>query len=163
DAAADPAVDADDLAAHVEQRAAAVAADQGAVGLDDGVGLVEHPAQAHDGGPARLVAAGVAGGDDPLAALQVGGAARVVEGPFALAGDLDHAAVDGAVTAQALALDALAVVQDQRDLLPGPAGDVAGRQHVAVGADDDAAAGGAADDDADGAGDDPVQDLADVV
>src|SRR5439155_14541239 len=70
DRSADAAVDADQLALHVEERAAGVAADQRAVGLDGVVVGPTHAADAEDRRAAGLEAAGVAGRQYPLAEFQ---------------------------------------------------------------------------------------------
>src|SRR5262249_12184934 len=158
----DPAVDADDAALHVEQGAARVAADQGAVGADEDVAEGQHPAQADGGRAALLEAARVADRDAPLAFFQPGRLAQLAEGVLPLFGDLDHAAVHAAVPAQGLALDLLAVGEGDDPVAFGLAGDVSGGEDVAVFRDDDAATLARPDLDVDHGGHDLVQDLADL-
>src|SRR5262245_30657762 len=94
DGAANPAVDANHPALHVKERPTRVATHQRAISLNGHVAGLQDAAQAHHGRTPLLVAAGVAGGDAPLAFLQVSRLAQLDEGPFALLGDLDHATVD---------------------------------------------------------------------
>ncbi len=156
-------MNADDLAGHVEERAARVAADERAVGAEEAAGRVEDPADADHGSAARLETAGMADGDYPLALLDVRGIAHLHEAPLAVLGDLDHAAVHALVPAERLALHALAVGEDQEAILAGLAGHVAGGKDVALAIDHNAAAGRVADHHADGAGDDLVEDLFDLL
>src|SRR5438045_7643190 len=103
DGAADPAVDANDLAEHVEERAAGIAADQRAIGGQGALAVDEQAAEADDRRAAGLVAAGMTDGERPLAEPQIAGGAHLAEGEFPFAGDLDHAAVDVLVVAERLA------------------------------------------------------------
>src|SRR5262249_18033599 len=152
-----PAVDADHLAGHVEERAAGVAADEGAVGLDDGVAPEPDAADADDRASTFLVPARVSGGDHPLARLQVLGRPDLDVGPLAPAGDLDHAAIDRGAEAEGFPLDRLAVVEDDLDLLAGFAGHVTRGQDEPVLRHDHATPGGLADAQADRGRDDLVQ------
>ncbi len=81
--------------------------------------------------------------------LQLGGVAHLDERPLAFLGDADHAAINRRVGTKRLALELPAVRQDQEGVAAGFAANVAGRQHVAVFVDDDAAAGGVVNADAD--------------
>src|SRR5205823_6658823 len=71
DRPADAAVNADDAAFQVEQRAARVAAHQGAVGAKDRLIGLQNAAQADDGRAARTEPARMAGPDAPLPFLQI--------------------------------------------------------------------------------------------
>src|SRR5579884_1194192 len=146
---ANAAVDADDLAVQIEERPAGVAADQGAIGADHPVAALQHPAQAKDGRSAGSKTFGMTQGQAPGAWFQLGGVAHLDERPLAFLGNANHAAVQGHIGTQRFALEAPAVRQEQEGVAVGFAADVAGRQHVAVFVDDDAAAGGMADADAD--------------
>src|SRR5262249_42542566 len=149
---ADAAVDADDLAVHVEERAAGVAAHQRAVGADDRVARIEHAAEPDDRGTPGLVSAGMADGHAPVALRQLAGLAHLDERIVALIADLDESAVDAAVASEGLALELAAIGEQDLGVAAGRAGDVAGGEHVAVLRDDDAAARSAADAQADRGG-----------
>ena len=134
-------MDADDFAVKIEQRAAGVAADQGAVGLDGELGGdFEDAAHTDDGGSVGAKAAGVPDGDDPLAFFQLGGFAHFEERIFPLVEDFDHAAVDAGVLAQGFPLEAFAIGEHDDGVLVGSAGDVPGGEDEAAFVDDDAGA-----------------------
>src|SRR5207253_526963 len=134
-----------------------VAAHQRAGRAQAVLGGVQDTADADYGRAAALEAAGVADCDAPVAALDVRRLAHRHEGPGALVGNLDQAAVDAAIHAQGLALHLPAVRQDDGRVAAGRACDVAGGQDVTVRADDDPAALAAADADPDRAGHDARQ------
>src|SRR5262245_8083728 len=152
DRVADAAMDADDLAGHVEEWAARVAADQRAIGGDGRLRGIEDASQPNHRRPPGLEAAGMTDGDAPLPLLQVFRLAHVEEGPVTFVGDLDKAAVDAVIGAEGLALQASAIGEDDDGLPVGLRGHMAGGEDITVLADDDAAARALADADTDGAG-----------
>src|SRR5262249_53001130 len=78
----DAAVDADDLAFHVEERAARIAAEHGAVRADDLFGAFEHAPESHGGRASGLESAGMPHGQNPLTFFQFGRFTHVDEEPF---------------------------------------------------------------------------------
>jgi hypothetical protein len=126
------------MTVHVEEGAARVAADQRAVGLEEGLADFLHPAHADDRMAVLLVAARMADRQAPGARLQSRGVGHLTKGIIARVGDLHHAAVDAVVGAERFAVHDLAVGQDDLALAVRLAGDVTGGEDEAVLADDDA-------------------------
>ena len=123
----DRGVDADDLAVHVEQRAARVAAVDGGVGLDvvvERTGVDVAAARRHDaGGHGAAQAERIADRHHRLADAHLGGVAELDVRQRLVALDLEHREVGLLVAAQQLGRELAAVGQGDGDLL-GLAGDV---------------------------------------
>jgi len=134
-------VNADDAAFQVEQRAARVAAHQGAVGAKDRLIGLQNAAQADDGRAARTEPARMAGPDAPLPFLQLRRLPHLDKGVVALGRDLDETAVDAVVGPERLAFHDFAVGKDDVNGEVHVGADVAGRQDMAFLVDNDAAAG----------------------
>ncbi len=138
----DVAVDADDLALHVDERPAGVAPVDGRVGLDEVLVVVVAQAELAALGaddPRRdgvLHAEGIADGQDPFSDLDLGRVAELGEGG-GLGFDLDQGDVGLGVGPDDLGRIFVSLDGEDLDLL-GVLDDVVVGQDVAVGADEEA-------------------------
>src|SRR5580765_5336690 len=106
---ADAAVDADHLAAHVEQRSARIAAVEGAIGLQRVRCQPDDAAQTNYHWPFRIVTTRMAQRQDPVSQTSFGDGAHFSERPRALVGNLHHAGVLLVVCAECFSARGLAI------------------------------------------------------
>ena len=141
--AGDGGVDADDLAAHVDERSAGVAGVDGGVGLEEGFVIGDADARAAGGADdaARdglFEAEGRTDGEDPVSDFERVGVAEFGGGEE-VGLDSDDGDFGGRVGADDLGFELAPVGQADGDLI-GSGDDVIVGQDVAVGIDDDARA-----------------------
>ncbi len=137
----DGGIHPDHLAAHVEQRAAGIAAVDGGIGLDEVVErpLADVPPAGGDdaGGDRAAKAEGIADGDHPIAYLGGVGIAELHGGQRPVGPHPQQGEIGARIGAHHLGAQGGVVLQDDVDLLR-PVDDVVVRHDEAGGVDDEA-------------------------
>lgn len=136
----DAAMDADDAALHIEQRAAGVAHRNRAIGSNDGRLDCDHAPESDGRSAAGLEAAGVTQRKTPIARLGSLFAQRDrCERPRSLVGDLHQPSIDRRIESEGLTQRRAAVRKDDLHVAARPSDDMRGGHHISVGTHNHAA------------------------